>query len=149
MQHLDLLLQHSHEIFTTYLWNIWNTLNIDLQHAFSLFFHTTHRRAGDGRFWLASGWGWWTLAEGRSRWLSWWWAGGGPSVGAAEDGGQRPQKRGRRQGRRTGLPRMEDDGHEVWAEARKTSTVESDVEDELGGVWCDGRDGRTGHPIFF
>jgi hypothetical protein len=44
---------------------------------------------------------------------------------------------------------MEDDGHEVWAEARKTSTVESDVEDELGGVWCGGRDGRTGHPIFF
>jgi hypothetical protein len=33
MQHSDLLLQHPYETLTTYIWNIWNTLNIRLQHV--------------------------------------------------------------------------------------------------------------------
>jgi hypothetical protein len=32
MQHPDLLLQHSYETLATYLWNIWNNLNIHLKH---------------------------------------------------------------------------------------------------------------------
>jgi hypothetical protein len=34
MQHPDLLLQHRYKTLAIYLWNIWNTWNIRLQHAF-------------------------------------------------------------------------------------------------------------------
>jgi hypothetical protein len=46
MQHSNLLLQHPSETIAIYLWNIWNTWNICLQHVFSPFFHATQRFGG-------------------------------------------------------------------------------------------------------